>query len=131
MFVDALEPRRLMARAAFDWSMPDRFGLDENGDGRIDLPNTASNVQHGTAGIEFTVNFQAPTERANGVDIIDHRWIVFTFGRGRFSLPIRNLTGAAPTTELVEGAYRVVLSTTDAAGVSKLVQKKVVVSDVL
>ncbi|MDJ0498937.1 MAG: hypothetical protein QNJ89_13970 [Acidimicrobiia bacterium] len=29
---------------AFDWSMPDRYGLDANGDGRVDIPNTLEYV---------------------------------------------------------------------------------------
>jgi lysophospholipase L1-like esterase len=131
MFVDALEPRRLMARAAFDWSMPDRFGLDENGDGRIDLPNTAAYAEPGLFEDRYTVNFQAPTERPNGVDIVDYAWTVYSSGRRGFDLPTRNLTGAAPTAELVESTYRVTLFTLDAAGVGKFVQKKIVVSDVL
>jgi lysophospholipase L1-like esterase len=29
---------------SFDWSVPERFGLDEDGDGRLDIPNTVEYV---------------------------------------------------------------------------------------
>lgn len=43
------------ARASFVWSIADRFGLDKNEDGRIDLPNTVAYAQPS----KFTVTFDA------------------------------------------------------------------------
>ncbi len=43
------------ARANFVWSVADRFGLDRNNDGFIDLPNTAEYIRPNT----FTVTFDA------------------------------------------------------------------------
>jgi hypothetical protein len=46
---------RETAGATFDWTMPDRFGADQDGDGLLDYPRTEEELQPST----WTVNFDA------------------------------------------------------------------------
>src|SRR5262245_31548261 len=50
-----ITPVTPMPSPAFDYSTPDRFGLDRNGDGRIDLPNDLTYARANS----FQVNLDA------------------------------------------------------------------------
>lgn len=52
--VEALEPRQLLA-VDFDYAMAERFGLDLNHNGLIDLPNTATYAQPTSLSLTFSV----------------------------------------------------------------------------
>jgi lysophospholipase L1-like esterase len=106
-----------VVRARFDATMPDRFGLDADGDGLIDLPNSARYVQAGTGGAcgasclpAFTLRLDASPSTATmgGVPLpmVSFRWEVF--GPGGRHIVRR---GAAPglEIELPEGQYQVSL----------------------
>jgi PKD repeat protein len=110
--------------AKFDWSMPDRFGLDEDGDGVVDIPNTFANAQPSG----FTVNLDANSSMPGGSPIVSHYWIIQ--GNG-LSSPI-TLNGATPSaSNLEEGIYSVSLTVADADGRTDSITKTVVVKDIL
>ncbi|MBP1632441.1 MAG: hypothetical protein H6Q11_729, partial [Acidobacteria bacterium] len=102
--------------AAFTATMPDRFGGDANGDGRIDLPNSAAYVQAGmepgcgpACGPLFTLHLDAGASRATwGAEArpLSYRWEI-SGPRGRQMVR----RGTAPTLDvrLPEGAYQVAL----------------------
>src|SRR5437762_841248 len=58
--------------AGFDWSMPDRFGLDEDGDGIVDIPNSAAYAQPSG----FTVNFDGSPSAPGASPIVSYNWVV-------------------------------------------------------
>src|SRR5262245_51162162 len=84
--LERLEDRTLLSAAArFDWKMQDRFGVDTNGDGRIDLANSAAFVQSPT----FLVDFDAGTSTADA-PITAYQWSV----QGDPLLPLQVSQGA-------------------------------------
>jgi len=105
---------------AFEMSMPDRFGIDSDGDGLIDLPNTGEYV-HGrsTAGCDgvcpeakFTVVLDGSASRVTlGQEemaiSVRHHWEVTSAGE-----PIVQLESYGPRAqvELPEGEYTVTLT---------------------
>ena len=64
---------RVTPGASFDWSMPDRFGMDRDGDGLVDYPRTAEEINPAT----WTVNFDACGLPAGTQYIwhVDQRWV--------------------------------------------------------
>jgi lysophospholipase L1-like esterase len=104
-------------RARFDATMPDRFGLDADGDGLIDLPNSARYVQAGSSGAcgascptVFTLRLDASPSTATmdgmPLPVVSFRWEVSGPG-GRHIVRLE----AAPGLEidLPEGRYQVSL----------------------
>jgi hypothetical protein len=120
--VEALEGRVMPAVSAqFDWSMPSRFGVDSNGDGRIDLPNNSSYV--GQAATPYEVDFHAQTNSA----IRSYTWQI---------MPPTNespltLNGATPTLMLPNGTYMVKLTVTGYDGSTSSSYQQVQVKDLL
>lgn len=121
-------PRTTMAvgepTADFDWSMADRFGLDDNHDGVVDyfpetsdLPGLTGDITPGT----FTVRLDACDSTADS-SIISYAW---------------NIAGAAAgpsasctlTRQLKEGTYPVTLTVVDAEGDIGTLTRDVVVQD--
>ncbi len=114
----AQEPH-LVLRADFSWSMPDRFGLDGDGDGLIDLPNTASYVRNADRcdpacpEARFTVRFDARSSVAR----LDQSPLTPSFYRwelwGESGRTWRYIT-RAPTlvVRLPEDRYRAIMSLT-------------------
>jgi hypothetical protein len=123
---------------AFRATMPDRFGLDTNGDGLIDLPNTAAYVRNGQGQGEsarFTVRLDASTSRAalsgTALPIVGYRWRI----TGGDELSIAR-SGPLPVVEmrLPEGTYTVALDVEAALGwgtATARVEREVVVEDLL
>ncbi len=109
----------LLLRADFEWSMPDRFGLDTDADGLIDLPNTPAYVRgSGDCGPtcpepRFIVRFDASSSetRFGGAPLTpsSHWWEV----RAEDGRTWRYLT-RAPTllARLPEGRYRTTMRLT-------------------
>jgi len=95
---------------AFRATMPDRFGLDADRDGIIDLPNTAAYVNSGAGPALFGLQLDASQSRATvagvALPIVEYRWHIT--GEGGPSL-VR--TGPLPVIEvrLPEGSYVVTL----------------------
>jgi hypothetical protein len=106
---------------SFDWSLPDRFGLDLNEDGRIDVPNTLEYVLNLEAGAcaagcpdvtpEFTVVLDA-----SEVALIDtlgvptkidsYRW---TVSDGEAVVLAESTDSSQAVVQLPEGIYEVQL----------------------
>lgn len=95
---------------AFQATMPDRFGLDADRDGIIDLPNTTVYVHNGVGPARFGLRLDASESRATqagvALPIVEYRWHIT--GEGGPSL-VR--TGPLPVIEvrLPEGSYLVTL----------------------
>lgn len=68
----------------FDWSMPDRFGLDENGDGLIDYFNTVDRIAPKEWIVDFVIT-SAPLD-ANGFDVYVDGVLRLSTKSVRFSL---------------------------------------------
>src|ERR1043165_4535459 len=97
--VEVLEERVVPSVSAqFDWSMADRFGIDSNHNGRIDLPNNKFYANPGT----FTVNFAAqnPQESCN------YQWTVTP---ANAPLVRYSYSGPQATDGYTEGVYYVKL----------------------
>ena len=109
----------LVLRPDFSWSMPARFGLDDDADGLIDLPNDAAYVRAaGPCGLScdealFSVRFDASSSVAeldgNPLTPHYHRWKL-----GDEAGRVRQYVTRAPTlvVRLPEGRYRVEMSMT-------------------
>lgn len=76
---------------SFTWSMPDRYGVDRDRDGIIDLPNTAAYVQGADPGTcvadcgppEFPVEFLASIDgavEAGTIAIVTYEWTLHPAG---------------------------------------------------
>jgi hypothetical protein len=108
--IERLEGRRLLspiATANFSWAMPDRYGVDSNNNGIIDLPNSYAYVH--PAG--YTVNFNAAGSTAAG-GITNYSW---TLTGGVLTTPM-TLTGENPSASLAQGSYDVTLAVTASGG---------------
>ena len=110
--------------ASFDWTMDDRFGLDENDDGLVDyFPETSS-----LSGLDGEIDPATFTVRLNacassGDDpIVSYSWEIA--GAAAVS------TGSCTLTrQLAEGTYPVVLTVEDGEGELGVVARDVVVQD--
>ncbi len=109
-----------MVFPAFEMSMPDRFGIDGDGDGIIDLPNTAEYVSGRRPGgcdgtcpeATFTVVLDASASRVTlgGVNVpisMRHRWDIEAGGE-----PVAQVESFGPLArvDLPEGEYTVTLT---------------------
>src|SRR5262245_4282548 len=95
---EPLDPRHLLPPvAAFDYAMPDRVA-DYNGDGRIDLPNTAQSANPSG----FTVNLDA-SPSTNTVTFSSYTWTVSGPGLAAISRSGKQVT----LTDLPQGTYDV------------------------
>ncbi|MBI5284542.1 MAG: hypothetical protein HY874_05555 [Chloroflexi bacterium] len=110
--------------ADFDWSMADRFGLDENSDGVIDyfpgtsdLPGLTGDITPGT----FTVRLDACDSTADS-SIVSYAWNI----AGTAVVPSASCTS---TRQLEEGTYPVTLTVVDAEGDIGTLTRDVVVQD--
>jgi len=124
--------------AGFEWSMSPRFGLDENGDGRPDIPNTFEYVHNlergscspGCAALapEFTVELDAARSVLDGGTIDLYIWDIRGDG---LSQPIE-LRSAGPqaAVRLPEGTFEVTL-TISGEGVEESSSESILVDDIL
>ncbi len=107
----------VVIRARFTATMPDRFGLDSDGDGLLDLPNTAAYVQAGAAstcgapcGPAFTLHLDASASTATmgeeALPVLWYRWEV-SGGSGRRI--VRQAANPRLQVDLPEGRYQVSL----------------------
>jgi len=106
-----------VVRASFDWSMPDRFGLDPNNDGLIIYHDTAAEVRPAS----FRVNFDACASEGS---IATYRWSidgVFVQSSDSCSGFFQNF----PT----EGSHLVSLTVAPAIGLSSTISHIVNVQD--
>ena len=118
------------------WSMPDRFGPDADGDGRIDFPNTTAYVHNRVADCSpcpdprFDVRFEAaPTA---GLPVRSYAWTV----TGEALASPLDYHRVLPTLDirLPEGSYRVTVEAVVGlpwGSVSLLRSTEVVVEDLL
>lgn len=130
--VPQVEPR-------FSATMPDHFGLDQDGDGILDMPNTVEYVQGcprgGDGPVRFTLRLDASESRARLGDaplgIVGYRWRV----SGPQGLVAARVT-EHPQVEfrLAEGTYRVALDVQAGLGwgtATARVEREVAVEDLL
>ncbi len=104
--LEGLEDRlALSVSAQFDYRMADHFGLDANGDGRIDLRNDPAYVNPGTFGVTFTPQDTSPAT-------VWHTTYLWKVEGDHLPGP-RYLWGATPSTPLAEGTYYVMLRAQD------------------
>jgi hypothetical protein len=109
---------------SFEWSLPERFGLDANQDGRIDIPNTIEyvlNLEPGACAAgcpdvtpEFTVVLDA-----SGVSLLDTAGTPAEIDNFRWTVRIGDevlLTESTDSTQavvrLAEGTYDILLEVT-------------------
>jgi len=124
---------------AFAATMPDRFGTDADGDGLVDLPNTAEYARNCsgicTGRAHFTLRLDASASRASldgaRLPITGYRWRI----TGPDGLWLARST-ARPVIEahLPEGAYRVTLDVEAALSwgtATARAEREVVVEDLL
>lgn len=110
-------PAAVVVRARFTATMPDRFGLDADGDGLIDLPNTAEYVQPGVASAcgapcapVFTLHLDGGASTAvmgdAALPVLWYAWVVTGEDDRRF---VRRGSSPQASFELAEGRYQVSL----------------------
>lgn len=118
---DRLEDRVLLSVARFSWSMPDRFGIDQNGDGRIDVHNDGAQQTSG-----YTVNFDA--SRSSGRNLT-YAWEI---SGGDLATPL-DYTSSQPTAvaHLDLGTYQVKLKASEPGKGTSVVVGTVQVRDIL
>jgi len=111
--------------AEFDWRMADRFGLDENGDGLIDLRNTKDYANPG----RFHVTLDAGN--SSGA-IASYQWTVVEKKAG-FTVPLFTQPLDVPTLELdlPEGLYTALLTVRGVDGSKATRQQDFQVKDLL
>jgi lysophospholipase L1-like esterase len=127
----------------FTATMPERFGVDRDADGLIDLPNTVEYVQNGRRGlcpggcdpVRFTLRLDASASRATlagaPLAITGYRWRI-TGPDGPLLTRSTSLSGIE--VQLPEGTYRVALDVQAALGwgtATARVERQVVVEDLL
>jgi hypothetical protein len=100
---------------SINWTMPDRFGRDANGNGLPDLPNTPSYV-NGDAGpggaprfsVDLDLKVAEPAGTRRPVSIESASWTVRAFGctpRVGITCPGVTAEGQSPDVALPEGVY--------------------------
>ena len=114
---DVSQQQQPSLSAVFDWSMPDRFGLDEDGDGLIDYFPTADEISPSG----WRVNFDACASRGS---ISLYEWSV----GGDLVNSATQCQGFAHTFP-DEGAYNVKLVVLDQSNNNDSVSNTVVVLD--
>lgn len=126
-------PARVPPDAAFDWSMPDRFGDDANGDGLIDYYTTsiesnkpvADLIPIGPDGSEiWRVDFDACNSTPGDGRIIRYEWEI----DGARQPAARSCSGFSHNFP-EEGAYQVKLTVSADDGLTSQFTQEVVVQD--
>lgn len=138
----SLLPGDVTIAGSFDWSVPERFGLDANSDGRLDIPNTVEyvlNLDEGAcaAGCGDVAPVFTVVLDASQVAMVDDQGVgrpIDTFGwtvTGEAIDPIQTSSESTQAiVELSEGTYEVTLEVHAGPLVESLTQS-VVVSDIL
>ncbi|MDO8616611.1 MAG: PKD domain-containing protein [Dehalococcoidia bacterium] len=110
--------------ASFDWSMADRFGLDENGDGMVDYfpqtsdrPGLTGEIDPG----EFEVTLDA-CDTTGDAPIESYGWTID-------GVALATLPACAINATLAEGSYEVEVIATDDEGDEGTLTKTVIVQD--
>lgn len=103
--------------ADFDWTMPDRYGIDADGDGLLDERTDAASVTPAA----FTVRLDACASTGS---IVQYLWDV-----DGVSIPDTDCTLAIDFAE--EGVHQVSLTVTDDQGATARTSRRVVVQDFL
>ena len=125
--VEMLEGRNLMAGPplpAFTWRMGDRYGVDTNHNGLIDLPNARAYADPKG----FAVDLDASGTQ-NGVAIKSYQWTVT--GPGLKKPIVRSSRSAVGRVVLPQGTFNVELKVTDAGKVSASTSQQITVRDYL
>ena len=124
--------------ATFVWSMTPRFGLDANGDGRLDIPNTfeyVHNLEPGSCSAgcdapnpEFKIELDASDSAVGGAGIEEYVWDI----RGEGLASPVELRSAGPRAEvsLTEGAFEITL-TVIAEGFETSARESIEVDDIV
>ncbi|MDX2039318.1 MAG: hypothetical protein SFX72_21905 [Isosphaeraceae bacterium] len=128
--LEPLEPRELLA-VDFDFAMADRFGLDLNRNGIIDLPNTATYAQAST----FSVALAVVDDAAPGPGVI-YDFTLRRIGAGatapfRLTRSASAFVGDGRTLQLPQGDYRVAFQRFDGDTRTDLVNRVISIRDVL
>ena len=123
---------------SFDYSMPDRFGLDENDDGRPDVPNSVGYVLNGDTApcdADCAESVFSVVLDAAGVSVIDDRnrevaidsfsWTIHRTGN-----PMAEADSSPAVVALPEGEFDVTLEVS-AGGQSLTLEDMIVVDDFL
>ncbi|MFZ4574711.1 MAG: hypothetical protein ACOYN0_09960, partial [Phycisphaerales bacterium] len=110
-------------KAQWTWSMPDRYGVDRNNDGRFDVPNTQA-YANPTNG--FDVRFDAG-ESTSGAGVLSYLWTIANqAGVVQFTQTL-----SAFTAQLFEQIYVVSLRVTDQLMIMSEQTQLVEVNDIL
>ncbi len=110
-------------KAQWTWSMPDRYGVDRNNDGRVDVPNTQA-YANPTNG--FDVRFDAG-ESTSGAGMLSYLWTIANqAGVVQFTQTL-----SAFTAQLFEQIYVVSLRVTDQLMIMSEQTQLVEVNDIL
>src|SRR5262249_48543410 len=126
--IEALEPRRLLA-LDFDYAMADRFGLDLNHNGLIDLPNTATYAQPSKYSLTFSV-LDDPSPDPSTV----YTWTIRPPARPPTVVrrtPVQIASGDPPTVRVPQGVYATTLAKTVGGTLAASVTRPVSVRDIL
>jgi hypothetical protein len=160
--MEALEDRTLMSvRAAFDWSMAPRFGLDQNNnqiqlpynpttpEQRIQIQNDPSYVQNidpiTLNRVGYEVDFDGRWSRSDNSPITSYSWLVrgpgivlHSWVRGHgIVLPseaqvnVTTFSGKTGSLRLIEGTYFVELTVTTQDGQTSTECRDITVKDIL
>lgn len=112
----------------FDWSVPDRYGLDANNNGRIDLLNSASYVNPGEGYSLFLDGSKSQVEPAHGA-ILKYRWELNSDVKPFTPMVTFGATAYYPY--MKQGKYNVTLKITTTDGKSASLKEDVQVRDIL
>ncbi|MDP2623573.1 MAG: hypothetical protein Q8Q29_07250, partial [Actinomycetota bacterium] len=104
-------------RPIVTWSIADRFGMDADGDGFIDIPNTPEYAHNRAPGscpgacaeprfeVEFQVGLTGTSVDPASLPVVDYRWYV---SGGALTTPLHHVTTLPELkVSLPEGAYTV------------------------
>jgi len=126
--VESLEQRQLLA-VDFDYALADRFGIDLNRNGRIDLPNTAQYAQPSSLSVTLSVlGDSSPPPQTS------YRWELYPAAGG---LPVvversaREIAENPPRLDLRMGNYDTQFQRIVAGRVTDTVRREVSVRDLL
>ncbi len=110
-------------KANWTWSMPDRYGVDRNGDGRVDVPNTP---EYANPVDGFEVRFDAG-ESTSGPGALSYFWTI----ANQAGVVLLTQTEPAFPTKLFEQIYVVTLRVIDQLLVMSEQTQLVEVNDIL
>ena len=127
--IEALEPRELLS-VGFDYQMAERFGLDLNDNGLIDLPNTASYAQPEALSLSFSVLDDPSPDPST-----TYSWSLMPQGGGPATLVTRTAaeigSGDLPTADVPAGVYTTTFRRIVGGVVTDEVTRPVSVRDIL